>query len=104
MVIHVGNIEDDMSNRGELPPAAISALQRSPIVHALFSQLGFNKEVRKVATEALVSITFNSGTYCLTAEAHTSRAFLETTNAITFIDEDTKVQHLDHSRPLNVAT
>ena len=103
MVIHVGNIEDDMSNRGELPPAAISALQRSPIVHALFSQLGFNKEVRKVATEALVSITFNSGTYCLTAEAHTSRAFLETTNAITFTDEDMEVQHPDHSKPLYVA-
>uniref|UniRef100_A0A2N9HGT5 Reverse transcriptase domain-containing protein n=1 Tax=Fagus sylvatica TaxID=28930 RepID=A0A2N9HGT5_FAGSY len=41
-----------------------------------------------------------SGATCFTVEAHTSRAFLETTNAITFTDEDMKVQHPDHRRPL----
>ena len=103
MVIHVGNNEGDMGNSGELPPTAISALQRSPAFRALFNQLGFNEEARKAATEALVSIASDSRTHCLTAEAHASKAFLETTNAITFTDEDMEVQHPDHSRPLYVA-
>ena len=47
-----------------------------------------------------MSIASDSGTHCLTAEAHASRAFLETTNAITFTDEDMEVQHPNHSRPL----
>ena len=90
-MIHAGNNEDDMGNSGELPPVAISALQRSPSFHALFNQLGFNEEARKAATEALMSIASDFGTHCLTAEAHASRAFLETTNAITFTDEDMEV-------------
>ena len=91
MVIHAGNNEGDMGNSGELPPTAISALQRSPAFRALFNQLGFNEEARKAATEALVSIASDSGTYNLTAEAYASRAFLETTNAITFTNEDIEV-------------
>ena len=102
VVIHIGNNEEDISNRGELPPAAVFALQRSPAFCALFNQLGFNEEARKATTEALVSIASDSGTYCLTTEAHANRAFLETTNAITFTNEDMEVQHLDHSRPLYV--
>ena len=54
--------------------------------------------------ETLVSIVANFGTYCLTAEAHASQAFLETTNVITFIDEDIEVQHPNYSRPLYDAT
>ena len=100
---YTGNIEDDMSNSGELPLAAISALQRSPAFRALFNQLGFNEEARKVATEALVFIASDSGTYYLTAEAHANRAFVETTTVITFTDEDIEMQHPDHSRPLYVA-
>src|SRR6266702_1964764 len=37
---------------------------------------------------------------CFTAESHASRAFLETTNAITFTDEDMEIEHPDHRRPL----
>ena len=37
---------------------------------------------------------------CFTVESHASRAFLETTNSITFTDEDMEVEHLDHRRPL----
>ena len=102
VVIHAGNIEEDMSNSEELPPVAISALQKSLAFRALFNQLGFNEEERKVATEALVSIASDSGIHCLTTEAHANRAFLETTNAITFTDEDMEVQHPDYSRPLYV--
>ena len=102
MAIHAGNNEGDMGNSGELPPIAISVLQRSPAFCALFNQLGFNEEARKVALEALVSIASDSGIHCLTAEAHASRAFLEITNAITFTNEDMEMQHPDHSRPLYV--
>uniref|UniRef100_A0A2N9HPJ3 Reverse transcriptase n=1 Tax=Fagus sylvatica TaxID=28930 RepID=A0A2N9HPJ3_FAGSY len=52
------------------------------------------------ATEALITIAAESGATCFTAEAHASRAFLETTNAITFTDEDMEVQYPDHRRPL----
>lgn len=38
----------------------------------------------------------------LCAEIHVSRAFLETTNAITFTDEDMKVKYLDHRKPLYI--
>jgi hypothetical protein len=41
-----------------------------------------------------------SGATCFTAEAHASCAFLETTNAITFTDEDMEVQYPDHRRLL----
>ena len=69
----------------------------------MFNQLGLKKESRRTATKALVSIATNSGTHCLTAEAYASRAFLKTTNAITFINEDMEVKHPNHSRPLYVA-
>ena len=47
-----------------------------------------------------MSIAADSGMECFTAESHASRAFLETTNAITFTDEDIEVEHPDHCRPL----
>ena len=87
-----------------MPPAAISALQRSPTFRTLFNQLGLKEESKRAATEALVSIVAGSGTHCLIAEAHASQAFLETTNAITFTNENMEVQHPDHSRPLYVST
>ena len=45
-------------------------------------------------------IAVDSGIECFTAKSHASRAFLKTTNAITFIDEDMKVEHPDYCRPL----
>ena len=47
-----------------------------------------------------MSIAANSGMECFTAESHASRAFLETTNAITLTDKDIEVEHQDHRRPL----
>ena len=70
----------------------------------MFNQLRLKEESRRLVTEALVSIIANSVTHCLTAEAHASRAFLETTNVITFTNEDMEVQHIDHSKPLYIAT
>ena len=35
-----------------------------------------------------------------TVESHASRAYLETTNAITFTDENIEVKHPYHRRPL----
>ena len=54
---------------------------------------------RRVAIESLMNITADSGMECFTTESHASRAFLETTNAITFNDEDMEVEHPDHRRP-----
>ncbi len=45
-------------------------------------------------------IATGSRIHCFTAEAHASRAYFETTNAITFTDEDMDVQYLDHWRRL----
>uniref|UniRef100_A0A2N9G273 Integrase catalytic domain-containing protein n=1 Tax=Fagus sylvatica TaxID=28930 RepID=A0A2N9G273_FAGSY len=83
-----------------LIPAAVRTLQKSPKFKSLFNQLGFGPEARNAATEALITIAAESGATCFTAEAHASCAFLETTNAITFTDEDMEVQYPDHRRPL----
>ena len=53
-----------------------------------------------MATESLMSIAADSGMECFIAESHASQAYLETTKAITFTDEDMEVEHLDHCRPL----
>ena len=62
--------------------------------------MGFRPEARRVATESFISIAIDSGIECFTAESHASRAYLETTNAITFTDEDMEVEHPDHRRPI----
>ena len=62
--------------------------------------MGFRPEARRVATESLISIAIDSGIECFTAESHASRAYLETTNAITFTNEDMEVEHPDHRRPI----
>ena len=46
-----------------------------------------------------MSIAADSGMECFTAESHASRAYLETTNAITFTDEDMEVEHPNHRKP-----
>ena len=43
-----------------------------------------------------MGIPADVGVECFTAESHVSRAFLETTNAITFTDEDMEVEYPDH--------
>ena len=45
-----------------------------------------------------MSIVADSGMECFTVDSHVSRAFLETTNAITFTDEDMEIEHPDHRR------
>ena len=62
--------------------------------------MGFRPEARRVATESFISIAIDSGIECFTAESHASRAYLETTNAITFTDEDMEVEHPDHRKPI----
>ena len=81
-------------------PAAVRTLQKSPKFKSLFNQLGFGLEARNAAMEALITIAAKSEATCFTTEAHASRAFLETTNSITFTDEDMEVQYPDHRRPL----
>jgi hypothetical protein len=92
--------EESAAVSSSLVPAAVRTLQKSPKFKSLFNQLGFGPEARNAATEALITIAAESGATCFMAEAHASRAFLETTNAITFTDEDMEVQYPDHRRPL----
>ena len=51
-----------------------------------------------------MSIVADSAMECFTAESHTSRAFLETTNAISFTNEDMEVEHPDHRISLYLMT
>ena len=99
VVIH-GNPVKAEEPEGSFHPSTVRTLQKNPKFRSLFNQLGFGPEVRRVATESLMSIAADSGMECFTAESHASRAFLETTNAITFTGEDIEVEHLDHRRPL----
>ena len=78
----------------------IKTLQMNPRFRSLFNQLELNPEARTAATEAIMVIAADSGAHCFIVEIHASRAFLETTNAITFIDEDMEVQYPDHRHPL----
>ena len=43
-----------------------------------------------------MGIPVGSGVECFTVESHASKAFLETTNVITFTDEDMEVKYPDH--------
>ena len=53
-----------------------------------------------MATRVLVSIVAESSAQCFTTEVHVSRAYLETTNAISFTDEYMEVQYPDYKCPL----
>ena len=81
-------------------PSTVRTLQKNPKFRLLVNQLGFRPEARRVAIESLVSIVSDSGMECFTVESHVSRAYLETTNAITFTNEDMEVEYPDHRRPL----
>ena len=68
--------EDEEENPA-LPAAAITTLQQSSKFKNLFDQLGLTKKERKIATEALVSITSGIGVECLSAEIPEDRALLQ---------------------------
>ena len=97
-VIH-GNSTKAEESKESFHPNIVRTLQKSPKFRTLFNQLGFGLEVRRMAIESLMSIATNLGVECFTIESHTSRAYLKTTNAITFTDEDMEVEHSDHCRP-----
>ena len=99
IVIH-GNPAEAKELEGSFHPSTVRTLQKNPKFRSLFNQLGFELEARRVTTESLMSIAADSGMECFMVESHASRAFLETTNAITFTDKDIEVEHPDHRRPL----
>jgi hypothetical protein len=104
VVIHAGteDTDEELEDSLSINPAAIKTLQRSPKFQSLFNQLGLGPDARKAATEDIVNIATGSGSQCYTAEAHASRAFLETTNVVTFTNEDMEVQYPDHRKSLYV--
>ena len=67
---------EDGEENPTLLAAAITALQQSAKFKNLFDQLGLTAKERKIATEALVSITSEAGVECLSAEIPDDRAIL----------------------------
>ena len=65
--------------------------------------MGLTAKERKIATEALVSITSGAGVECLSAEMLEDKALLQESTEITFSSEDIEVGHPDHRRPLYLA-
>ena len=75
MVIYADPGEDEEENPALLV-AAITTLQQSFQFKILFNQLGLTMKERKIAMEALVSITSDAGVECLFAEIPEGRALL----------------------------
>ena len=103
VAIH-GKLAEAGESEGSFHPSTVRTLQKNPKFRSLFNQLGFGPKARRVATESLISITADSGIECFTVESHAIRAFLETTNAITFTDEEMEIEHPNHRRPLYLMT
>ena len=103
MVICADPGEDEEENLALLA-AVITTLQQSAKFKNLFDQLGLTAKERKIATEALVSIASGAGVECLSAEMPEDRALLQESTEITFSSKDMEVGHLDHKRPLYLAT
>ena len=99
-VVILGGFTEVEEPEGSFHPSIVRTLKESPKFRSLFNQLGFGPEVRRIAIESLISIAADSRLECFIAESHASRAYLETTNAITFTDEDMEVEHPDHHKPL----
>ena len=66
----------------------------------MFDQLGSRLEVRRIAIESLLNMAADARIEYFAVETHASRAFLETTNIITFMDEDMEIEYPEHRRPL----
>ena len=100
VVIHGRPVDlEAKESEGSFHPNIVKTFQRNPKFKSLFNQLGFGPEARRIKTEYLMSIAADMRVECFTLESHASRAFLETTNAITFTDEDMEVEYPNHRRP-----
>lgn len=62
--------------------------------------MGSRLEVRRIAIEYLMNMAASARIEYFAAENHASKAFLETTNVITFMYEDMEVEYPKHQRPL----
>ena len=71
VVIH-GNPAKAEESIGSFHPSTVRTLQKNPKFRLLFNQLGFGPEVRRMATESLMSIVADSGMECFTVESHAS--------------------------------
>ena len=101
MVIHRNLAEvEAKESEGSFYPSTVRTLQKSLKFKSLFNQLRFRPEAGRISTESLMSIAVDSGVECFTVESHANRAYLETTNAINFIDKDMEVEYSNHRRPL----
>ena len=100
-MIH-GNPVEAEESKGSFHLSTVRTLHKNPKFRLPFNQLGFGPEARRVAIESLMSIAADLGMECFTVESCASGAYLETTNAITFTDEDMEMEHSDHHKPLYI--
>ncbi|GKV46432.1 hypothetical protein SLEP1_g53416 [Rubroshorea leprosula] len=100
----IGASEPIVEFPNDTPNFFVCALQRTPKFKMLFNQLGFAIEARRRATEAyspsLMRLEENASTLKCMLVAHASRTYLESSNVVTFIDEDMEAPHLNHRKPL----
>ena len=75
-VVICANLGEDEEENLALPVATITTLPQSAKFKNLFDQLGLIAKERKIATEALVSITSGAGVECLPAEMPEDRGLL----------------------------
>ena len=99
-VVIYGNPAEAKEPEGSFHLNTVKTLQKNPKFRSIFNQFGFWPKARRVVIESLMSIAADSGIECFTVESHASRAYLETTNTITFTNKDMEVKHPDHRRPL----
>ncbi|GKV13633.1 hypothetical protein SLEP1_g24621 [Rubroshorea leprosula] len=64
----------------------------------------YHRGARQRATEAILFIANEARGEGLNVEAHASRAYLESSNAVTFIDKDMEAPYPDHRKPLYLST
>ena len=84
VVIYADPGKDEEENPA-LPASAITTLQQSSKCKNLFDQLGLTVKERKIATEALVSITSRVGVECLSTEVSDDRTLLQVSTEITLV-------------------
>ena len=99
VMIHRNSAKAKESERS-FHPSIVRTPQKSLKFRSLFNQLRFGPEARMITTKSLMIIAIDSRVECFTVKSHASQAYLETTNAITFTDEDMEVKHPDHRKPL----
>ncbi|EXB54019.1 hypothetical protein L484_012811 [Morus notabilis] len=66
----------------------VHVVHQSPKFKSLFDKLGLGPQALLAAIEALLKVSAEQGPCCYSNEAFATRVFLQSTNYISFTDED----------------